>query len=86
MSQPQPSLDNKLDLIEQRIAFLTEKYAELQKKTGGAASEAKNEEDIDPKDAEIADLKKQIGKLNYRIDFLVNEIIKDREAAKKAAQ
>lgn len=67
-------MDAKLESVEQRIAVLTQKYAELQaainkQGTTGASNGAE-----DPKDAEIAQLKKENAKLQYRIDFLVREL------------
>lgn len=75
-------MDQKLDQVEQRIAVLTEKYLELQSKVSTGADKTES----DTKDAEIEKLKKENAKLAYRVDFLVREMIQDREKIKAAAK
>jgi predicted nucleic acid-binding Zn-ribbon protein len=63
-------MDNRVVAAEKRIQNLTQKYAELQT----LIEKSNNAQELEQKDAEIAQLKKDNAKLEYRIDFLVREL------------
>jgi predicted nucleic acid-binding Zn-ribbon protein len=63
-------MDNRVAAAEKRIQHLTQKYAELQT----LIEKSNNAQELEQKDAEIAQLKKDHAKLEYRIDFLVREL------------